>query len=62
MSDVGDKIGASLRYNFNPSFSVSLSVWNERRPLGPIPLYGPASSHPRPVGFGVVKGLMDHYR
>ena len=32
MNDVGDKIGASLRYNFNPAFSVSVSVWEERRP------------------------------
>ena len=39
MSDVGDKIGASLRYNFNPAFSVSLSVWSERRPFDPMPLY-----------------------
>ena len=37
MNDVGDKIGASLRYNFNPSFSVSISVWDERRPYGPMP-------------------------
>lgn len=39
MSDVGDKIGASVRYNFNPQFSVSVSVWNENRPnfYGPIP-------------------------
>ena len=62
MSDVGDKIGASLRYNFNPSFSVSLSVWNERRPLGPMPLYGPAASHPSPVGHGLVRGQTDRYR
>ena len=32
MSDVGDKIGASLRYNFNPAFSVSVSLWEERNP------------------------------
>ena len=32
MSDVGDKIGASLRYSFNPAFSVSVSVWEERLP------------------------------
>lgn len=62
MSDVGDKIGASLRYNFNPSFSVSLSVWNERCPLGPMPLYGPAASHPSPVGHGLVRGQTDRYR
>lgn len=37
MSDVGDKIGASLRYHFSPAFSVSLSVWDERRPYGPFP-------------------------
>ena len=48
MSDVGDKIGASLRYNFNPAFSVSLSVWNEHRPLGPISPYGPSPSSRRP--------------
>ena len=28
MSDVGDKIGASVRYNFNPQFSIGLSVRN----------------------------------
>lgn len=32
LSDVGDKIGASLRYNFTPDFSVSVSVWEQRRP------------------------------
>lgn len=39
MNDVGDKIGASLRYNFSPSFSVSVSVWEERtqgRQLPPL--------------------------
>lgn len=30
MGDVGDKIGASLRYHFNPSFSIGLSVWEGR--------------------------------
>jgi len=30
--DIGDKIGASIRYNFNPQFSVQLSVWEGRRP------------------------------
>lgn len=34
LSDAGDRIGASVRYQFNPSFSVSLSVWNETRPGG----------------------------
>ena len=37
INDVGDKIGASLRYNFNPAFSVSVSVWDERHPS----LYAP---------------------
>ena len=32
MDDVGDKIGASLRYNFNPALSVSISVWEGRTP------------------------------
>lgn len=27
MGDIGDKIGASLRYNLNPQFSFGLSVW-----------------------------------
>ena len=38
MSDVGDKIGASLRYNFNPAVSVSVSVWEGRsqRLLAPV--------------------------
>ena len=39
MSDVGDKIGVSLRYNFNPAFSVSVSVWEERNPS----LFAPAA-------------------
>ena len=32
MSDVGDKIGASVRYNFNPQFSIGLSVWTGSSP------------------------------
>lgn len=39
MADVGDKIGASLRYNFNPAFSVSVSVWEERSPSFFAPVY-----------------------
>lgn len=30
--DLGDKIGASIRYNVSPSFSVQLGVWESRRP------------------------------
>lgn len=30
--DIGDKIGASIRYNVSPAFSVQLSVWEGRRP------------------------------
>lgn len=41
MSDVGNKIGASLRYNFNPAFSVSVSVWEEERPN----FFAPAFPH-----------------
>lgn len=43
MNDVGDKIGASLRYNFNPAFSVSISVWEERNPRFFAPPYPNAS-------------------
>lgn len=32
MSDVGDKIGASVRYNINPMFSIGLSVWRGTSP------------------------------
>ena len=32
MNDIGDKIGASVRYNFNPNLSVHLSVWEGRQP------------------------------
>lgn len=32
MDDVGDKIGASVRYNINPSFSIGLSVWRGSTP------------------------------
>lgn len=32
MSDIGDKIGASVRYHFNPQFSVGLSVWKGNTP------------------------------
>lgn len=31
VDDIGDKIGASIRYNFTPNFSVQLSVWEGRR-------------------------------
>lgn len=29
-SDFGDKIGAMVKYNFNPHFSLQVSVWNQR--------------------------------
>jgi outer membrane scaffolding protein for murein synthesis (MipA/OmpV family) len=32
MGDVGDKIGASVRYNINPSLSIGLSVWRGTAP------------------------------
>lgn len=32
MGDVGDKIGAAVRYNINPSFSIGLSVWRGTSP------------------------------
>ena len=32
MDDVGDKIGASVRYSFNPAFSIGLSVWRGSAP------------------------------
>ena len=32
MNDIGDKVGASVRYNFNPNLSVHLSVWEGRQP------------------------------
>lgn len=38
LDDVGDKIGASVRYHFNPSFSIGVSVWNQSQP-NPIPPY-----------------------
>ena len=31
-SDFGDKIGAMVKYNINPHFSVQLSVWDQRNP------------------------------
>ena len=31
-SDFGDKIGAMVKYNFSPHFSVQLSVWDQRTP------------------------------
>ena len=46
LGDIGDKIGAAVRYNFNPSFSIQLSVWDERRPT----LYGgPLIAGPTPL-------------
>ena len=33
MDDIGDKIGASVRYSPSPSFSLQLSVWDHRRPI-----------------------------
>lgn len=38
MHDLGDRIGAAVRYNFSPSFSVQLSV-EERRGPSFIPYY-----------------------
>ena len=32
LSDVGDKIGASVQYHFNPSFSIGVSVWSQSEP------------------------------
>ena len=32
MSDVGDKIGASVRFKPTPGFSFQFSVWNHRQP------------------------------
>jgi hypothetical protein len=32
MGELGDRIGAAVRYNFNPSFSVEVSVGHESRP------------------------------
>ncbi len=29
-NDIGDKIGATLKYNVNPNFSFQLSVWNQK--------------------------------
>ena len=36
LSDVGDKIGASVQYHFNPSFSIGVSVWSQSEPC---PIY-----------------------
>ncbi len=30
--DFGDKIGAEVRYNFSPSFSIGVSVWHQSTP------------------------------
>ena len=32
MGAVGDKIGASVQYHFNPSFSIGVSVWSQSEP------------------------------
>lgn len=32
LNSIGDRIGAAVRYNFNPSFSVQVTVSAERRP------------------------------
>ena len=32
MNDLGDRIGAAVKYNFNPKFSVQISVEANRRP------------------------------
>ena len=31
-ADFGDKIGAMVKYNMNPHFSVQLSVWDQKTP------------------------------
>ena len=37
LSDVGDKIGASVRYHFNPNVSIGVSVWSQNTPVGYAP-------------------------
>lgn len=37
MERLGDRIGASVRYNFSPSFSMQLSVETSTRPGPPVP-------------------------
>lgn len=44
-SDIGDKIGAELRYNVSPSFSVGLRVWRQS-----VSDARPAKLNPRPSG------------
>jgi len=36
LHDVGDKIGASVRYHFNPSVSIGISVWSQSEPYPPV--------------------------
>ena len=40
LGDFGDKIGAEVRYNVSPSFSIGVSVWHQNMPDG---------AHPRPM-------------
>ena len=49
MSQLGDRIGAAVRYDFNPSFSIQINVEAERTNYGPLKLrrLDPASEqHP----------------
>ena len=32
MSRIGDRIGAAIKYNFNPQFSIQVTVETEKRP------------------------------
>ena len=35
--DIGDRIGAELRYHFSPAFSMGVSVWRQQTPVPPGP-------------------------
>lgn len=46
ISQIGDRIGAAVRYNFNPSLSVEVSVEKRWLPAG-VPYYGFYDDSPR---------------
>lgn len=44
MSELGDRIGAAVRYNVNPSFSIQVSVEQKDMPNRFLPIFAPSKT------------------
>ena len=52
MGYVGDRIGAAVKYNVNPTMSVEVNVEWMESPSYPVPFYMKRPSHPEPSTHG----------